>query len=298
MLLRWGQTAFRNFRVVPPDTGIVHQVNLEYLASVVFRCGRRGLPRHAGGHGFPHHHDQRPGRAGLGRGRHRGRGLHAGPAHLHAAAAGGRLQAARAACAKAAPPPTWCSPSPQMLRKKGVVGKFVEFYGPGLSALSLADRATVANMAPEYGATMGFFPVDRETLAYLRSPTARRSWSRWSKPTRASRACSAPTPRPTRCTPIRSSSISPPWFPPWPVPSGRRTAWSCPTSKEFFRGIRRRAEIRPDPDRRLPGIHRQRRGGDRRHHQLHQHLEPVGDAGAPACWPRRPWSAASPPSRG
>ena len=74
----------------------------------------------------------------------------------------------------------------QILRKKGVVGKFVEFYGTGLSALSLADRATVANMAPEYGATMGFFPVDQETLA--------------------SRACSAPTTRRTRCTPARWNS--------------------------------------------------------------------------------------------
>ena len=107
-LLRWGQTAFRNFRVVPPDTGIVHQVNLEYLAPVVFRSDGAGLPRFGGGHGFPHHHDQRPGRAGLGRGRHRSRGLHAGPADFHAAAAGGGIQTPRQAARKAAPPPTWC----------------------------------------------------------------------------------------------------------------------------------------------------------------------------------------------
>ena len=109
--LRWGQTAFQNFRVVPPDTGIVHQVNLEYLAPVVFAMqptGPMALSRYAGGHGFAHHDDQRTGRGGLGRGRNRGRGLHAGPAHLHAAAAGGRLQAARQAAGRRAPPPTWC----------------------------------------------------------------------------------------------------------------------------------------------------------------------------------------------
>ena len=119
--LRWGQTAFRNFRVVPPDTGIVHQVNLEYLAPVVFqrrRTARRGLPRHGGRHRFAHHHDQRPGRGGLGRGRHRGRGLHAGPADLHAAAAGGRLPAARPAARRASPPRTWCSPSPRCCARR------------------------------------------------------------------------------------------------------------------------------------------------------------------------------------
>ena len=110
MLLRWGQTAFQNFRVVPPDTGIVHQVNLEYLAPVVFRDESRPaarLSRHAGRHRFAHHHDQRPGRGRLGRRRYRSRGVHARPAHLHAAAAGGRLQAARQAARKAAPRPTW-----------------------------------------------------------------------------------------------------------------------------------------------------------------------------------------------
>ena len=80
----------------------------------------------------------------------------------------------------------------QMLRKKGVVGKFVEFYGPGLDHLSLADRATIANMAPEYGATCGFFPVDGETLDYLdATPAATPTASRWSRPMPRRRACGA-----------------------------------------------------------------------------------------------------------
>ncbi len=89
-----------------------------------------------------------------------------------------------------------------MLRKKGVVGKFVEFFGPGLDQLPLADRATIANMAPEYGATCGIFPVDAETLAYLRltGPLAR-STSAASKPIARNKACSAPPRRSIRSTP-------------------------------------------------------------------------------------------------
>jgi aconitate hydratase len=167
MLLRWGQTAFRNFRVVPPDTGIVHQVNLEYLAPVVFRSGGQAYPDSVVG--TDSHTTMVNGLGVLGWGV-------------------GGIEAE--ACMLGQPvsmllPPVigfkldgklkeGCTATDlvltitQILRKKGVVGKFVEFYGPGLSALSLADRATVANMAPEYGATMGFFPVDQETLAYLR----------------------------------------------------------------------------------------------------------------------------------
>ena len=99
--LHWGQQAFDNFRVVPPATGIVHQVNLEYLAhggaDARDRRRDRGATRHPGRHRQPHHHDQRPGRAGLGRGRHRGRGGDARPAAVHADAGGGRLQADRRA---------------------------------------------------------------------------------------------------------------------------------------------------------------------------------------------------------
>jgi aconitate hydratase len=91
-----------------------------------------------------------------------------------------------------------------MLRKKGVVGKFVEFFGPA-SPLTLADRATIANMAPEYGATCGFFPVDEETLPTCGTRAAARSRSRWSRPTAKAQGSSAPTPRPTRSSPTRWS---------------------------------------------------------------------------------------------
>jgi len=167
MLLRWGQTAFRNFRVVPPDTGIVHQVNLEYLASVVFRSEGEAYPDSLVG--TDSHTTMVNGLGVLGWG--------VGGIEAEACMLGqpvsmllppvvgfklhGRLREGRTAT-------DLVLTITQMLRKKGVVGKFVEFYGTGLSALSLADRATVANMAPEYGATMGFFPVDQETLAYLK----------------------------------------------------------------------------------------------------------------------------------
>ena len=124
--LKWGQSAFDNFRVVPPGTGICHQVNLEYLGQTVWTdtdpSGALGrLSRHAGRHRQPHHDGQRPRRARLGRRRHRGRGGDARPADLDADPRGGRLQADRRAAAKAPPRPTWCSRSTQMLRKKGVV---------------------------------------------------------------------------------------------------------------------------------------------------------------------------------
>ena len=167
MLLRWGQTAFSNFRVVPPDTGIVHQVNLEYLASVVFRSGSVVYPDSLVG--TDSHTTMINGLGVLGWG--------VGGIEAEACMLGqpvsmllppvvgfklhGRLKEGCTAT-------DLVLTITQMLRKKGVVGKFVEFYGTGLSALSLADRATVANMAPEYGATMGFFPVDEETLAYLK----------------------------------------------------------------------------------------------------------------------------------
>ncbi|MGA2113676.1 MAG: aconitate hydratase AcnA [Bryobacteraceae bacterium] len=167
MLLRWGQTAFRNFRVVPPDTGIVHQVNLEYLAPVVFTKDGVAYPDSLVG--TDSHTTMINGLGVLGWG--------VGGIEAEACMLGqpismllppvvgfklhGRLKEGCTAT-------DLVLTITQMLRKKGVVGKFVEFYGPGLSALSLADRATVANMAPEYGATMGFFPVDHETLAYLK----------------------------------------------------------------------------------------------------------------------------------
>jgi aconitate hydratase len=169
--LRWGQKGFRNFRVVPPDTGICHQVNLEYLARVVFSEKQEGARL-----AFPDtvvgtdsHTTMVNGLGVLGWGVG---GIEAEAAMLGQpvsmlipAVVGFKLHGRLPAGATATDLVLTVT---QMLRKKGVVGKFVEFYGPGLSSLTLPDRATIANMSPEYGATMGFFPVDAETLAYLR----------------------------------------------------------------------------------------------------------------------------------
>jgi len=169
--LRWGQQAFSNFRVVPPGTGIVHQVNLEYLASVVFRKEEDGetIAYPDTLVGTDSHTTMINGLGVLGWG--------VGGIEAEAAMLGqpfsmlipevigfrltGRLP-------EGATGTDLVLRVTQMLRAKGVVGKFVEFFGTGLSQLPLASRATIANMAPEYGATMGFFPIDAETLNYLR----------------------------------------------------------------------------------------------------------------------------------
>ncbi|WP_394832910.1 aconitate hydratase AcnA [Pendulispora rubella] len=173
--LRWGQTAFSNFRVVPPDTGIVHQVNLEYLARVVFTTkdvGKNGKRAEAYPDtlvGTDSHTTMINGLGVLGWGVG---GIEAEAAMLGQPVSmlipqviGFRLHGQLPEGTTATDLVLTVT---QMLRRKGVVGKFVEFYGEGLAALPLADRATIANMAPEYGATCGIFPVDEETLRYLR----------------------------------------------------------------------------------------------------------------------------------
>ena len=173
MLLRWGQTAFRNFRVVPPDTGIVHQVNLEYLATVVFRAQAAdgvwtAYPDSLVGTDSHTTMINGLGVLGWGVGGIEAEACMLGQpvSMLLPAVVGfkffGKLHEGCTAT-------DLVLTVTQILRKKGVVGKFVEFYGAGLSQLSVADRATIANMAPEYGATMGFFPVDDGTLQYLRT---------------------------------------------------------------------------------------------------------------------------------
>ena len=165
--LRWGQRAFQNFRVVPPDTGIVHQVNLEYLASVVFSKDGAAYPDTLVGTDSHTTMINGLGVVGWGVGGIEAEACMLGQpvSMLLPPVVGFRLVGA---------PPEGVTATDvvltitQMLRKRGVVGKFVEYYGPGLSVLSLADRATIANMAPEYGATIGFFPVDHATLDYLR----------------------------------------------------------------------------------------------------------------------------------
>ena len=165
--LRWGQEAFRNFRVVPPDTGICHQVNLEYLASVVFRERGSAYPDTLVGTDSHTTMVNALGVVGWGVG-----GIEAEAALLGQPitmlipqVVGFRLFGTLPEGATATDLVLTVT---QMLRKKGVVSKFVEFFGPGISALSLPDRATISNMCPEYGATIGLFPVDEATLAYLR----------------------------------------------------------------------------------------------------------------------------------
>ncbi len=173
--LRWGQSAFENFKVVPPGTGIVHQVNLEYLARVVFGGegppGASGLPRAYPDTlvGTDSHTTMINGAGVLGWGVG---GIEAEAAMLGQPVSmlvprvvGVRL---RGHLREGATATDLVLRVVEMLREHGVVGKFVEFYGDGLADLSLADRATIANMAPEYGATCGIFPVDAETLRYLR----------------------------------------------------------------------------------------------------------------------------------
>ena len=169
LFLRWGQRAFDNFRVVPPATGIVHQVNLEFLARVVFATEGptpRAYPDTL--IGTDSHTTMINGLGVLGWGVG---GIEAEAAMLGQPVSmlipqvvGFRLEGALEDGATATDLVLTVT---EMLRKKGVVGKFVEFYGPGLAALPVADRATIANMAPEYGATCGIFPIDQETLRYL-----------------------------------------------------------------------------------------------------------------------------------
>jgi aconitate hydratase len=174
--LRWGQKAFDNFRVVPPATGIVHQVNLEFLAKVVLehKHGREAMWFPDTLVGTDSHTTMINGLGVLGWGVG---GIEAEVAmlgqpyyFLTPRVVGFRLKGRLGEGVTATDLVLTIT---EMLRKKGVVDKFVEFYGDGLSQMTLADRATVANMAPEYGATMGFFPVDAETLRYLRQ-TGRR----------------------------------------------------------------------------------------------------------------------------
>ena len=169
--LRWGQTAFNNFKVVPPRTGIVHQVNLEHLARVVMVEPRDGenLAFPDTVFGTDSHTTMVNGIGVLGWGVG---GIEAEAAMLGQPSSmlipqvvGFRLEGAPVEGVTATDIVLTIT---EMLRAHGVVGKFVEFFGPGLGSLSVADRATIANMAPEYGATCGFFPIDAETLAFLR----------------------------------------------------------------------------------------------------------------------------------
>ncbi|MFN0198993.1 MAG: aconitate hydratase AcnA [Planctomycetaceae bacterium] len=196
--LRWGQQAFANFRVIPPATGIVHQVNLEYLAKVVLTKEGVAFPDSLVGTDSHTTMINGLGVVGWGVGGIEAEAVMLGqpiamllPEVVGFELSGGLPEGATAT--------DLVLTVTQMLRKPGVVGQFVEFYGPGLDNMTLPDRATLANMAPEYGATMGFFPVDAETLNFLRR-TGRTAnevdlVERYYKEQGLFRTASSPTPR-------------------------------------------------------------------------------------------------------
>jgi len=169
--LRWGQKNFKNFNVVPPATGIIHQVNLEYLARVIFIKNNNGrstaFPDTLVGLDSHTTMINGIGVVGWGVGGIEAEAVMLGSPYylLTPQVIGFKLTGELPEVTTATDLVLTIT---ELLRKKGVVGKFVEFFGPGVNSLSLEDRATIANMAPEYGATMGFFPVDDETIKYLR----------------------------------------------------------------------------------------------------------------------------------
>ncbi len=243
--LRWGQRAFRDFRVVPPATGIVHQVNLEYLAQVVMR--RSGGDRPVA---FPDtlvgtdsHTTMINGLGVLGWGVG---GIEAEAAMLGQPmymlvpqVVGVRLTGGLREGATATDLVLRVT---EMLRKLGVVNKFVEFFGEGLAAMSLPDRATIANMAPEYGATVGFFPVDDRTLEYLRltgrSEETLDLVERYSKEQGLFRTAASPEPRYTQTVELDLASVEPslagPKRPQDRVPlSQMKPRWQQELSKSF-----------------------------------------------------------------
>ena len=293
--LRWGQAAFDNFRVVPPGTGICHQVNLEYLAQTVWtRKDEDGeidrLSRHAGRHRL--HTTMVNGLAVLGWG--------VGGIEAEAAMLGQPISMLipevvgfrmTGKLAEGITATDLVLTVTQMLRKKGVVGKFVEFYGAGLDHLALEDRATIGNMAPEYGATCGFFPVDGDTLGYLDDDRPRR------RPRRAGRgllprrrACCATTNAPdpvfTDTLELDLATVVPslagPKRPQDRVAARRMPSRASPTSLDQANSSKA-----GEADKRVAGRRRRlhdrpRRCGDRRDHLLHQHLEPLRADRAPA----------------
>ncbi len=246
--LRWGQQAFRDFRVVPPATGIVHQVNLEYLAQVVLRRTVNGRVQV-----FPDtlvgtdsHTTMINGLGVLGWG--------VGGIEAEAAMLGQPMymlipQVIGFRLSGALPAGTTATDLvlrvTEMLRKHGVVGKFVEFFGAGLGSLRLADRATIANMAPEYGATAGFFPVDDQTLAYLRF-TGRAAddvdlVERYCKEQRLFRTDASPAPRYSQTLELDLGTVEPslagPRRPQDRIPlSGMQAAWRRDLVQVFGKG--------------------------------------------------------------
>ena len=227
-VVRWAMEQYDNLRVIPPSNGIVHQLNLEYLASVVATGadGRTVFPDSLVGMDSHTPMINGLGVFGWGVG-----GIEAATAMLGQPVSllvprvvGCRIVGRRR-------PGVVCTDIvltlTQALRRHGVLAAVVEFCGPGLDTLSAPDRATVANMAAEYGATMGFFPWDAETIRYLAATARRRSRWSWSRPMPARRACGGLASR-SRSSTTSSRSISAPSSPASRARPGRRTAWWSP----------------------------------------------------------------------
>ena len=290
--MKWGMQAFDTFGVVPPGFGIVHQVNLEYLA--------RGVHKSKDGVVYPDtlvgtdsHTTMINGIGVVGwgvGGIEAEAGMLGQPVYfLTPDVVGfeltGKLREGVTAT-------DLVLTVTEILRKHKVVGKFVEFFGPGTKTLALPDRATIANMAPEYGATMGFFPVDERTIEYFKGTgRTKEEIEAFEAYFKAQGLFGVPMAGDIDYT-RSSSSTCPPWCPAWPAPSARRTASrsrTCeePKFAELFSSADRRQRLqpagrqaRPRPSRppRRHG-HQERRRADRRHHQLHQHQQPRRAAG-------------------
>jgi aconitate hydratase len=315
--LRWGQEAFRNFRVVPPDTGIVHQVNIEYLARVIFRDTTGGKTRAYPDTlvGTDSHTTMVNGLGVLGWG--------VGGIEAEAAMLGQPMS-------MLIPPVlgvklTGTMPEgvtatdlvlmvTERLRKLGVVGRFVEFFGPGLGHLTIADRATLGNMCPEYGATAAMFPVDEMTLDYLKltGRTAQhvKLVEEYAKAQGLFRDPTAPDAAYDETIEMDLASVEPSLAGPAPA-AGSRVAQEC---ENRIPGLARLHDDRQEGQGRGALLLRRRggarsaagncrraaarRGGGGGNHQLHEHLEPQRDDWRrPAC-ERRLWSAACSDSRG
>ena len=288
--LKWGQQAFANFSVVPPGTGICHQVNLEYLAQTVWTTKekRNGKTVEVAYPdtlvGTDSHTTMVNGLAALGWG--------VGGIEAEAAMLGQPLSMLlpevigfklTGELREGVTATDLVLTVTQMLRKKGVVGKFVEFYGPGLNAMSVADRATLANMAPEYGATCGLFPIDAQTIAYLkasgRKPARVALVEAYAKAQGFYRTRLTPDPVFTDTLALDLGEVTPSLAGP-KRPQDRvaladaKAGFAAAAAGEFKIAERlarapsgRRRELRPRPWRRR----------HRRHHLLHQHLQSERD---------------------
>ena len=295
--LRWGQQAFENFRVVPPGTGICHQVNLEYLAQVVWTDEVDGTTIAYPDTlvGTDSHTTMVNGLAVLGWG--------VGGIEAEAAMLGqpismllpdvvgfklsGRLREGATAT-------DLVLTVTQMLRAHGVVGKFVEFFGPGLDDLGLADRATIANMAPEYGATCGFFPIDGETINYLngsaREPERIALVEAYAKAQGMWREPGTPDPVFTDILELDLDQVEPSIAGP-KRPQDKIALSDAKPSFAERAGVDIRRRWRCREPARAGGRHRPRpqarRCGDRGDYELHQHLEPQRNGGRRAARPQR-----------